>query len=291
MNDATFERLRARLHGVAFRILGSAAEAEEVVQEARLRWPIGATKEPDKAETWLLTIITRLCLNRLRGRNRESEGTGESPLPEPLVTDAPATHEQMRERADDITVAYLTVLERLPPEARTAFLLRTMFDVDYHEIAQAIGKTDAECRGLVQRAKAQFRDERPGFVPSRNLHFHLLGRFAGALAGGDFAALKMMLSDDAALTGDGNGKVPSFAQPIQGGQSIAQLLFAAALRYGNTLSIELAVIDDQWGLLFLVDGAIESAQSYELDGERIVRIHVQRTPDNLVRLSRTLADG
>ena len=283
MNDATFERLRARLHGVAFRILGSAAEAEEVLQEARLRWPIGATKEPDKAETWLLTIITRLGLNRLRERNREGEGTGGSPPTEPLVTDAPATPEQMSERADDITVAYLTVLERLPAEARTAFLLRTMFDVDYHEIEQAIGKTEAECRGLVQRAKAQFRNERPGYVPSRNLHFRLLGRFAEALAGGDFAALKMMLSDDAALTGDGSRKVLSFAQPIQSGQSIAQLLFAAALRYGNTLSIELAVIDGEWGLLFLVDGAIESAQSYELDGERIVRIHVHRTPDGLVR--------
>ena len=291
MNDATFERLRARLHGVAFRLLGSAAEAEEVLQEARLRWPVEATKEPDKAETWFLTIITRLCLNRLRERNREGEGTGESPLPEPLVTDAPATPEQIRERADDITVAYLTVLERLPPEARTAFLLRTMFNMDYDEIAQTIGKTEAECRGLVQRAKAQFRNERPGYAPSRNLHFRLLGRFAEALAGGDFAALKMMLSDDAALTGDGSRKVPNFAQPIQSGQSIAQLLFAAALRYGNTLSIELAVIDGQWGLLFLVDGAIESAQSYELDGERIVRIHVQRTPDNLVRLSRTFADG
>jgi len=112
-----------------------------------------------------------------------------------------------------------------------------------------------------------------------------------ALAGGDFAALKMMLSDDATLTGDGSRKVLSFAQPIQSGQSIAQLLFAAALRYGNTLSIELAVIDGQWGLLFLVDGAIESAQSYELDGERIVRIHVQRTPHSLVRLSSSLADG
>jgi RNA polymerase sigma factor (sigma-70 family) len=291
MDDVTFERLRPRLHGVALRILGSAAEADEVLQEARLRWPIAATKERDKAETWLLTMITRLCLNRLRERNREGEGTGESPLREPLATDAPATHEQMRERADDITVAYLTVLERLPVEARTAFLLRTMFDVDYGQIARTIGKTEAECRGLVQRAKAQFRDERPGYGPSRNLHFRLLRRFAQALAGGDFAALRMMLSDDAALTGDGSGKVPSFTQPIQGGQSIAQLLLAAALRYGNTLSIELAVIDGRWGLLFLIDGAIESAQSYALDGEPIVRIYVQRTPDNFVHLSRTLTDG
>jgi RNA polymerase sigma-70 factor (ECF subfamily) len=191
----------------------------------------------------------------------------------------------MHERADDVSVALLTLLERLPPEARTAFLLGELFDVDYDEVAQTIGRSEVECRQLAHRAKAQLRDRRPRYAPSRDIHFRLLRIFAEALASGDFAALKMMLSDDAKLTGDGSGKVPSFGSPLQGGQRIAQLFFAGSLRYGSALSIELAVINGRWGLLFSVDGAMESAQSHEIDGERIVAIHVQRNPANLIRLA------
>lgn len=256
-----------------------------MVQDAYVRWREAAPATLHKPEAWLVTIITRRCLNRLRRLNREGQTFGESRLLEPLVLDSSATPEQMHERADDVSVALLTLLERLPPEARMAFLLGEMFDVNYDEVAQTIGKSEVECRQLVHRAKAQLRDGRPRYAPSRDIHFRLLSSFAEALARGDFAALKMMLSDNAELTGDGSGKVPSFGKPLQGGQRIAQLFFAGSLRYGSALSIELAVINGQWGLLFSIDGAMESAQSHEIDGERIVGIHVQRNPDDLIRLA------
>jgi RNA polymerase sigma-70 factor (ECF subfamily) len=266
-------------------MLGSTTEAEVVVRDAYLRWREAGPATEHKAEAWLITIITRLCVNRLRRLNREGQTFGESRLLERLVLDSSATPEQMHERADDLSVALLALLERLPPEARTAVLLGELFEVNYEEVAQTIGKSEVECRQLAHQAKAQLRDGRPRYAPPRDIHFRLLSRFAEALASGDFAALKTMLSDNAELTGDGSGKVPSFGSPLQGGQRIAQLFFAGSLRYGSALSIELAVINGQWGLLLLIDGAMESAQSHEIDGERIVAIHVQRNPDDLIRLA------
>jgi RNA polymerase sigma-70 factor (ECF subfamily) len=293
MDDATrtYGRLRPRLLGIAYRMLGSTAEAEAVVQDAYSSWREVASATPDEMEACLVTVIAHLCLDRLRELNQEGKKFGESRLPAPLAIDSRITPEQVQDRADDVSVALLTLLERLPPEARTAFLLREMFAVDYAELAQAIGKSDAECRELVRRAKAQLRDERPRFVPPRDIRFRLLSDFATALASGDFAALTAMLSENAELTGNGSGKVVRFGHPLRGGRRIAQFYLAGSLRYGSALSIELAVIDGQWGLLFLIDGALDSAQSYQIDGERIARIHVQRNPDSLIRIAATPEGG
>ena len=204
---------------------------------------------------------------------------------EPLLTDSPATPEQLLERAGDVSVAFLTVLERLAPEARAAFLLREVFDTDYDELARMIGKSEAACRQMVSRAKAQLRNERPRYKVSPDTHHRLLGGFAQALSRGDFASLNTMLAEDAELIGDGGGKVPSFGKPLVGGQRIAQLFYAANLRFGSGLHVELARINGEWGVLRFIDGVLESAQSYETDGQRIVRIHVQRNPDKLARLA------
>ncbi|MBW8835325.1 MAG: RNA polymerase subunit sigma-24, partial [Burkholderia sp.] len=206
-------------------------------------------------------------------------------LPEPHVTDYPATPEQAKERADDVSVAFLMLLERLSPEARAAFLLREVFDADYDEIAKAIGKSEAACRQLVSRAKAQLRDDRPRYVVSRETHHRLLQTFAHALQRGDFAAINSMLAEDAVLMGDGGGRVQSFPKPMVGGRRIAQLFYAAALRYKSGLRVELIVLNSQAALLRFFDGALESAQTYETDGERIVRIQVQRNPDKLARIA------
>jgi len=275
MDDATlvFERLRPRLHGIAYRMLGSAAEAEKVMQDAWLRWQEAAEATLESAEARLVFITTRLCLERLRQLKQERG--------EPLLTGSPATPEQMLERADDLVVAFVALVERLAPEARAAFLLREMFDADYDDLSRAIGKSEAASRQMVHRAKKQLRDERPRYAGSPDIGFRLLSSFAEAMMRGDFAALKSMLADDVELIGDGGGQVPSFGKPLLGSQRVAQFFLAASRRYGNALRIELAVINGQWGLLRYVDGALESAQSYETDGERIVRIHVQRDPDNL----------
>jgi RNA polymerase sigma factor (sigma-70 family) len=290
MGDVTriFESLCPRLHGIAYRILGSVNEAELVLQEARLRWHEAAPKTPENAEAWLIATITRLCLTRLPELTREGQKYGAAHLPEALEADSSCAPEQMQQRADDLTVAFLALLEQLPPEARTAFVLREMFDVDYDEIAKLVRKSASVCRQMVRRAKAQLRDKRPRYPPPRDIHFRQLSSFAEALAGGDFAALKAMLSDSVELTGDGSGKVLSFGKSIQGGAQIAQLFIAAGLRFGSALSIELAMIHGQWGLLFFIDGAMESTQSYQFDGERIARIHVKRNPPDPAHLATTV---
>jgi RNA polymerase sigma-70 factor (ECF subfamily) len=280
-----FDPLRPRLQSIAYRMLASVAEAEDVVQDAWLRWHGAERASIDNPEAWLVSVTTRLSIDRLRAAKVQREHYAGIWLPEPYVTDSPVTPEEITERADDVSVAFLILLERLTPEARAAFLLREVFDADYDEVANAIGKSEAACRQLVSRAKTQLRDERPRFAVSRESHLRLLQVFAQALERGDFAAINSMLAEDAELVGDGGGRVPSFPKPMVGGRRIAQLFYAASRRFGSELRIELAILNGQWALLRFIEGTLESAQSYETDGERIVRIQVQRNPDKLVRLA------
>ena len=284
--DATdrFDRLRPRLQGIAYRMLGSVAEAEEVVQDAWLRWHEAQADPPDNGEAWFVTVTTRLAIDRLRAAKLQREHYAGLWLPEPLWTDSPDSPETLLERADDVSVAFLMLLERLSPEARAAFLLHEVLDVDYPEVARMIGKGEPACRQLVSRAKKQLADERPRYQVSPTTHHRLLSGFAQAMTGGDFAALRTMLADGAELIGDGGGKVQSFPKPLVGGQRIAQLFFAAHRRWHEGLRIQLVRLNGEWGLLRFFNGALESAQTYQTDGERIVRILVQRNPDKLARI-------
>ncbi|CAE6686101.1 ECF RNA polymerase sigma factor SigJ [Paraburkholderia nemoris] len=287
MNDDAhaFNGLRPRLHKIAYRMLGSIAEAEDIVQDVWLRWHAAPREAIDNVEAWLVAVATRLCIDRLRAAKIQREHYSGIWLPEPEMTDPSATPEGVRERADDVSVAFLMVLERLTPEARAAFLLREVFDADYDEVAETIGKTEAACRQLVSRAKAQLRDERPRYAVPRETHRRLLQTFAQALERGDFTAINTLLAEDAMLIGDGGGKVPSFPKPMVGGRRIAQLFYAACRRYGSELSIKLVMLNGQWALIRFVEGKLESAQSFETDGARIVRILVQRNPDKLARIA------
>ncbi|MES2186986.1 MAG: RNA polymerase sigma-70 factor [Pseudomonadota bacterium] len=298
MDDKTrfFDRLRPRLQGIAYRMLGSTAEAEEVVQDAWLRWHETAQAALDSGEAWLVTVTTRLAIDRLRAAKVQRAHYAGLWLPEPMLTgESPPSPEQMLERADDLSVAFLTLLERLAPEARAAFLLREVFDVDYGELAHTLGKSEAACRQMVHRAKAQLADARPRPAVPRETQQRLLRGFAEAVGQGDFAALQSMLAEDAELVGDGGGKVTSFPKPLLGGRRIAQLFYASHRRFGDGQRVVLAEINGQWGLLRFIHGALESAQSYQWErgadgkdgaqGERIVRILVQRNPDKLARLA------
>ena len=280
-----FKKHRSRLLGIAYRMLGSVAEAEEVVQDAWLRWHQRPEAELDSAEAWLVTVTTRLAIDRLRAAKVQREAYAGIWLPEPLLTDAPTTPEQLQERADDVSIAFLKMLERLSPEARAAFLLREVFDVDYVDVARMLDKTEAACRQLVSRAKAQVSDDRPRYVVPRETHLRLLRTFASALTSGNFDVLKSLLAESAELIGDGGGKVTSLPRPLVGGQRIAQLFFATELRFKGQQRVELVNLNGQWGLLRYINGALESAQAYETDGDRIVRIYVQRNPDKLALLA------
>lgn len=290
MDDATatFHRLRPRLQAIAYRMLGSLAEAEEIVQDVWLKWHGQTTDEVDNAEAWLVSVATRTSIDRLRAARVEREHYQGIWLPEPLVSDSPPTPEDLLERADQISLGLLALLERLTPESRAAFLLREVFDVDYADVARLIGKSEAACRQLVSRARAQLAEGKARFTVTPEKHRRLVAQFAEAMTGGDFAALRSLLAESATLTGDGGGKVISFPRPLAGAQRIAQLFFAAHRRYGDRLRIEPVRINGQWGLLRFIDGQLESAQSFETDGTRIVSILVQRNPDKLQRIPRSL---
>ena len=261
------------------------AEAEEVVQDAWLRWHEADKSGFDSAEAWLVTVVTRLSIDRLRTAKVQRAHYIGTWMPEPTLTEAPSTPEQLLERADDVSVAFLTVLERLAPESRAAFLLREVFDAGYDEVARTLGKTEAACRQLVHRAKAQVLEARPRFNVSRATHERLLRAFADAAARGNLQGLKVLMSEDVELIGDGGGKVPSFGKILRGSQRLAQLYFATWRRLGDAVRMELVDLNGEPGLLRFIDGKLESAQTFEIEGERIVRIRAQRNPDKLVRIA------
>ena len=283
MDDATltFDSHRRRLQGIAYRMLGSVAEAEEVVQDAWLRWHEADKAGFDSAEAWLVTVVTRLSIDRLRAAKVQREHYIGAWMPEPTLTESPDTPEESLERADNISVAFLAVLERLAPEARAAFLLREVFDADYAEVARVLNKSEAACRQLVHRARTQLRDERPRFPVDRSAHERLLQGFARAAMKGDLAGLKAALAEDVELVGDGGGKVPSFGKVLRGRDRLAHLYYAVSRRAAGTMRMVLAEVNGRPGLLRYVNGQLESIQSFETDGECILRIHTQRNPDKL----------
>jgi len=285
----TFDSHRRRLQGIAYRMLGSVAEAEEVVQDAWLRWHEADKASFDSAEAWLVTVVTRLSIDRLRAAKVQREHYIGAWMPEPTLTESPDTPEESLERADNISVAFLAVLERLAPEARAAFLMREVFEADYDEVALTLGKSEAACRQLVHRAKAQVQDARPRYQVSRETHQRLLRAFADAAARGSMQDLKALMTEEVELIGDGGGKVQSFSKVLTGNQRLAQLYFSLWRRLGPVVRMELVEINGEPGLLRFIDGELESAQTFEIEDDRITRIRVQRNPDKLARIAQRFA--
>jgi RNA polymerase sigma-70 factor (ECF subfamily) len=279
-----FSRLQPRMLGTAYRMLGSLAEAEDVVQDVWTRWHDADTENVDNAEAWLVATTTRRAIDRLRQARTEREKYVGIWLPEPVLTEGPATPEELHETTSDLSTAFLIVLERLAPEARAAFLLREVLDVDYDEIARILDKSEAACRQIVHRAKAQLQDERARYLVTAEAHQRLLRRFVDAIAAHDLGAMKSMLAESAELRGDGGGFVQSFPKPMIGGPRIAQCLFAGTLRESIGLRVELVTLNGRAGMLRYMRGALESAMSFEVEDDRIVRVYVQRNPEKLRRI-------
>jgi len=287
MEDATelFTRLRPRLLGVAYRMLGSLAEAEDIVQDVWLRWHGTDQAQVENPEAWLVATTTRRAIDELRLARHQREQYVGMWLPEPLLTDPDGSPEFVQESASDLSVAFLNVLERLAPEARAAFLLHDVFDQDYAEVARALGKTEVACRQIVSRARAQLREERPRYNVPQDVHQHLMRRFTDALSSGDYRTMKVLMADSARLVGDGGGIVTAFPKPLLGGERIAQLLYAPHLRRKDALRIVPALINGRMGVLRYFDGVLESAMAFDTDGERIVEVLVQRNPHKLARIA------
>jgi RNA polymerase sigma-70 factor, ECF subfamily len=217
LSAASFEDYRPLLFSIAYRMLGSAMEAEDMVQEAFLRYQRVNPDDVDSPKAYLTTIITRLCLDQLKSAKAQREQYIGIWLPEPLLTTAgsesPGATFAQRE---SISMAFLRVLEQLSPVERAVFLLREVFDYPYSEIARIVGKTEVNCRRYYHNAKQDLLENRPRFEPSSDEHRLMIESFMQAVSTGDLDTLTNLLAEDIVVYGDGGGKVPTAPQPIKG---------------------------------------------------------------------------
>jgi RNA polymerase sigma-70 factor (ECF subfamily) len=276
-----FERHRRRLWGVAYRMLGSRAEAEDMVQEAYLRWHRTPRAEIRAPEAWLVTAITRLCIDRLRQLRAERESYIGPWLPEPLVSESAPPADQAAELASDLSVAFLALLERLAPEERAAFLLHDVFESDYAEIAQVLGKSEAACRQIVSRARGRVRAGRPRVQVSAAARTRLLEEFVQAIRARDKGALITLLAEDANWTSDGGGKAKAARKVVHGGERIAQFVLGVLRRHLHLIDFESIVVNNEPGLAMLLDGRLLSVLSIRTDGVRILDVYSILNPEKL----------
>jgi RNA polymerase sigma-70 factor (ECF subfamily) len=279
--EAIFNELRPRLFSIAYRMLGIRADAEDVVQDAWLRWHDTPKEQILSQEAWLVTVTTRLAIDRLRTARVDREAYIGWWLPEPLVELDERTPESALEQANDVSVAFMWVLERLSAEERAAFLMRQVFDSDYSEIAEVVNKSEAACRQLVHRASVRVQQERPRFDVPKDKHRELLGRFIEAARQGNRADMRALMSNEVQLVADGGGKVKSFMHILKGSGRVAGVFWTLEHRYPMEVSYKTALVNGEPGLLRYVQGKLESVQSFIFDNERIVAVFIMRNPEKL----------
>jgi RNA polymerase sigma-70 factor, ECF subfamily len=278
---AAFEQQRGRLHGIAYRMLGSRAEADDIVQEAWLRWDRAASDDIRSPEAWLVTTTTRLCIDRLRQLRTERETYVGPWLPEPITLAMAPPADRATELASDLSVAFLAVLERLVPEERAAFLLHDLFDSGYDDIAQILGKSEAACRQIVSRARKRVRENQPRVQVSPLARANLLRQLIQALHAQDKTAMLKLLSSDATWTSDGGGKARAARKVIEGAERVARFATGVFRRYLPQLEFRLATVNDEAGIAVFYAGQFFAVMSILTDGHRILGVYSILNPDKL----------
>jgi len=279
--EAVFGEQRARLYAIAYRMLGSKADAEDTLQEAYLRWHRTDLQRVQTPQAWLVTTVTRLCIDHLRAARAQREAYVGPWLPEPLVDDAYPPPDQGAERASDLSLAFLVMLERLSPEERAAFLLHDVLDRAYAEIAAMLGKSEAACRQIVHRARERVRRGRPRFAVSKAASANLLARFIAALNADDHETLLALFADDATWTSDGGSKARAARKVIHGRRHVARFARGIWRRYWSRLACTTASINGEPGLVVSDNGRPDSVVAIETNGTRIRAVYVVRNPDKL----------
>jgi RNA polymerase sigma-70 factor, ECF subfamily len=281
----TAEDLRPLMLSIAYRMVGSFSEAEDLVQDAYER----LHREGDVAapRAWLSTVVTRLCIDHLRSARVRREQYYGTWLPEPVLAD-PAPDAAVR--AESLSMAVLVLLESLSPVERAVFVLREAFDYGYDEIAEIVGKTPENCRQLAVRARRHVDERRPRFEPSREQRDELMKRFVAALQEGETEPLVALLAEDAAFYGDGGGKAPSLPRPLHGRDRVAPVLAGfgrVAMRGGYTIRV--VEVNGDPGLLGLdADGTLIAAQAFEISDGVVWAIRSIVNPEKLAHISSTI---
>lgn len=276
----TFESLRGRLFGLAYRMLGSRAEAEDIVQEAYVRWHESRDRKIESPEAWLVTTTSRLAIDRLRRLKTEREAYVGPWLPVPMVSEAPP--DRHLDLSDDLSMAFLTLLERLAPEERAAFLLHDVFEVGYGEIASVLNRTEAAARQVVHRARTRVQGDRKRFDASETAKAKLLEKFLAAMEARDEQALIALFAPDASWTADGGGKTAASPRPIVGADRIANLVIGLREKFwAPNRRIEMVAVNGEPGLCIRDGDRLVATMSIATDGERIFEVYAVVNPEKL----------
>jgi RNA polymerase sigma-70 factor, ECF subfamily len=283
----TFLAHRNLLFTVAYEMLGSAADAEDVLQETWLRWTGVDLGTVENQRAYLVRITTRQALTRLRTLGRRRESYVGSWLPEPLLT-TPDVAEDV-ELADSVSMAMMLVLETLAPTERAVFVLREVFDVEYDEIAEAVGKTSAAVRQIAHRARKHVAARRPRGVVSRAESRGALDAFQRAVETGDLQSLLDILAPDVVLVGDGGGVKQAVPRPIVGAGKVARVLAAGLGRFAAAMSLEPVEANGFPALIVRLDGEIDSVVAVRIDDGLVTGLYAVRNPEKLSHMERETA--
>jgi RNA polymerase sigma-70 factor (ECF subfamily) len=280
-STAAFEEHRSRLFGLAYRMLGSRADAEDIVQETYIRWHKADHSTIENAEAWLVTAATRLAIDRLRRLKTERALYTGPWLPEPILGDE-AMPDRRLELASDLSMAMMTLLETLAPDERAGFILHDVFDVDYDRIAAILDKTEAASRQMIHRARERVRGSRRRFDSNESGKLALLQKFKAAFEKSDEQTLLALFAPDATWTADGGGKTAASPRPLVGVDPILRLLVGLRRQYWSVArTLEIASVNGEPGMYVRDGNRILAVMAFDTDGAQIVSVYAVLNPDKL----------
>ena len=289
-----FQANRPALFAVAYRMLGSATDADDVLQDAWLRFSAARPADLRSAQAYLTTIVTRLCLDRLKSARATREEYVGTWLPEPVATDQRRAPEGSLALAESVTLAFMVLLETLSPEERAVFLLREVFDYEYGEISEMLDTTPANCRQLFHRAKGRIAERKPRFRATVDEKRPLVERFVRAFSQGSEAELTSVLAADVGFWSDGGGKVLAARRPVFGREQVVKLLLGivrtapAAGVALSSVSLDIVEVNDEPAIVMRVAGTIEAVYVPTVEDGAISALRIVRNPDKLAYLRRQL---
>jgi RNA polymerase sigma-70 factor (ECF subfamily) len=289
----TYETLRPLLFSIAYRMVGSVSEAEDIVQEAYLRHHRavrGGDTEVEAPKAWLSAVTTRLAIDHLRSARVRRETYVGPWLPEPLMTDPGPDPSERAELADSLSMAFLTVLERLSPVERAVYLLREVFGYGYDEIARVVDRSEDNCRQLAARARRHVEAHRPRFPVARERQEELTERFMHAVETGDDGALVALLAEDAVAYTDGGGKARAAPRPIVGRDKVARFLTVTVRRGAaeTPFTVRPVAVNGRPGRMIVAeDGTILGVLELDISDEGIRAVNIVSNPDKLAHLRAT----
>jgi RNA polymerase sigma-70 factor, ECF subfamily len=285
--DEIFEEHRPALARLAYRMLGSLVDADDVLQEAYLRWARDTRDAVQSPRAYLLSIVTRLCIDQRQSIEARKMTYVGPWLPEPVVESSESGVGIQLETAESVSMALLLVLESLSPVERAAYLLRRIFDYDYDVIAQILDKSELNCRQIVSRAEQRIHDQRPRFDSDPAQAERLTDAFLQACSTGDLNGLVQILASDAVLYSDGGGKVAAALAPVRGADKVARFFLGILKKAPPSMEIRRVRVNGQPGLITTIEGQLIHVLTLDVTDGRIANCFVVRNPDKLARVVKT----